>query len=69
MNNHQFQLVRTDDYLGLSEPQATAIAEDAGYRVRVTAREGNHFAVTRDLREDRMNFELSAHQVVRAYIG
>ncbi|OHU47320.1 hypothetical protein BKG82_27090 [Mycobacteroides chelonae] len=61
--------VSTEDYVGLSESEATAKAEDAGYQVRITARDENHYVVTRDFRETRLNFELRHDQIVRAYVG
>ena len=43
-------------YVGRGEAVATRKAEMDGYQVRVTARDGEYFACTRDLRADRMNF-------------
>lgn len=58
-----------DTYIGLTEDEATAQAINNGYHVRITSRDGNYFAVTRDYRADRINFTLQAQFVTQASVG
>lgn len=48
---------------------AAALAEASGYEARVISIDGEGQAVTQDLREDRMNFELEADVVVGCTVG
>ena len=58
-----------DSYKGLGEAAATERAAGDGYVVRVTCRDGHHFPVTRDYREDRVNFSVEAGLVASAQVG
>lgn len=59
-----------DDFVGMMEDEATVEAYNEGFDVvRITKRDGQHFAVTRDLRTDRMNFNVENNVVVAASVG
>ncbi len=55
--------------VGLSESSATRLAQRNGFRVRVVARDGRNFPVTRDFRRDRVNLSIVRGRVIRATIG
>ena len=48
---------------------AAALAEASGYEARVVSIDGEAQAVTKDLREDRMNFEVEADIVTGCTVG
>jgi hypothetical protein len=54
---------------GLGESDAQVAAEVRGLIVRVVARDGEYFAVTKDYRTDRVNFEIVKGVVVKVSIG
>lgn len=56
------------EYVGLGEAEATERAEDDGLQVRVVGRDGECFAVTMDIRDDRVNFEVADDVVIAAAI-
>jgi hypothetical protein len=56
------------EYVGLTEAEATERAEGQGYSVRVVGEDGECFAITMDLRDDRVNLELADGVVVAAAI-
>lgn len=58
-----------DGLTGIGEADATAVAQDRGLFVRVVARDGEWFAVTKDYRYDRVNFVIENGVVVEASIG
>jgi hypothetical protein len=53
-------------FVGLTEEEAYDLAATQGLTVRVVGRDGECFAVTLDLRDDRINLELVAGVVVGA---
>ncbi len=59
----------TANYLGKAEDEATVLAMDDGYLVRVTRRDDRYFIVTMDYRTDRVNFKIDAGIVTKADIG
>ena len=59
----------TEEYLGLSEQEAEALAQDQDHTIRVAARDGECFALTMDYREDRVNIYLEDDSVVAATQG
>lgn len=63
----------SDDFLGelngLDETDATAIVTDQGLTVRIVARDGEYYAVTKDYRTDRINFSIENGVVVKATVG
>jgi len=63
------ELPPAPDVVGLTEAEATAVAEQLGYTVRVVARDGEAYMVTRDLRWDRVNLVIEAGVVTDAYMG
>jgi hypothetical protein len=63
------QALTDDDFVGLKEAEARTAAEEEGYRVRITARDGEHFMVTMDYCTDRINFNIENNIVVCASIG
>lgn len=56
------------EYLGLDEVAATALADEQGLDVREVGRDGECFAITMDLRPDRINLEYVDGLVVGAAI-
>ena len=58
-----------DGLTGLSESDAGAAAGELGLTVRVVARDGEYFPVTKDYRTDRVNFVVEDGVVVEAKIG
>lgn len=59
----------TDDIVGLVEDEARKAAAEEGFTVRITRRDGESFVVTRDLRADRVNFNIENGVVVCASVG
>ena len=49
--------------------QAEEKADEEGLQVREVGRDGECFAITMDLRQDRVNIEVVGDMVVGAYIG
>lgn len=58
-----------DGLTGRDEAEAAAIARDRGLLVRIVARDGEWFPVTKDYRFDRVNFVIENGVVVQASIG
>lgn len=48
----------TDDYLGLTETNATTKATEKGHTYRVVAKDGEYYAVTMDYQPSRLNFSI-----------
>ena len=63
------QLPPVPDVVGLTEAAATVMVEQLGFTLRVVARDGETFMVTRDYRSDRVNVMVVAGVVTDAYIG
>ena len=63
------QLPPVPDVVGLTEAAATVMVEQLGFTLRVVARDGETFMVTRDFRSDRVNVVVVAGVVTDAYIG
>lgn len=61
--------MNANPYKGLSEEVAKEHAQEDGYAVRITSRDGHHFIVTRDYREDRVNFDVVDGLVISAHMG
>jgi hypothetical protein len=61
-----------DEYLGLTLDEATALAEGEGFSVRVVGEDAEEpedcYAVTLDLRDDRVNLELADGLVIAAAV-
>lgn len=55
--------------VGASEAEAKAIAQDAGFAVRVTSRDNAKFPSTMDYREDRLNLAVEDGIVKSATVG
>ncbi len=55
--------------VGVGETNAAAVAAEQGFTVRVVARDGEWFPVTKDYREDRINIVIEDGIVVRAFVG
>ena len=53
----------------MGESDAQVAAGERGLTVRVVARDGEYFAVTKDYRTDRVNFVINDGVVVKATIG
>lgn len=58
-----------DFCIGRSEAAAYELAQDAGYRVRITNRDKTPMVVTRDYDVKRVNFEVRQHIVVSWHLG
>ncbi|MGA9278649.1 hypothetical protein [Ilumatobacter sp.] len=54
------------EYVGLDEADAQAAADSDGLDLRVVGEDGECFAITMDVREDRVNIELVDGVVVAA---
>lgn len=59
----------TGGLVGLGETGAAAAAAELGFTVRIVARDGEWFPVTKDYREDRINIVVENGAVVRAFVG
>jgi len=59
----------TDVLVGVGETNAATAAAEQGFTVRVVARDGEWFPVTKDYREDRINIVIEDGIVVRAFVG
>jgi hypothetical protein len=57
------------DLVGMVEAEARIAAAEEGVTVRIIARDGNYRVVTRDYREDRVNFKIEVGVVTEADIG
>lgn len=57
-----------DEYVGLSEGEATDLAAEQGLDVREVGRDSECFAITMDLRDDRVNLEFADDVVIAAAI-
>ncbi|MBK1832529.1 hypothetical protein [Roseibacillus ishigakijimensis] len=53
-------------FLGLTEQEANSRAQQLGLQARVTRRDGQSFIITKELRPDRINFEIDRNQVTKA---
>lgn len=58
-----------DALVGLTETEATKLAEENGWQVRVAARDGETFPLTMDYREDRVNLTIVDAVVTEVLIG
>jgi hypothetical protein len=59
-----------DDFVGMMEDEATVEAYNEGFCVvRIVARDGLHYPVTRDYRTDRVNFKVENSVVVQTSVG
>lgn len=63
------EIVDVSRFVGMELEEATKLAEQKGLLTRVTARDGETFMVTADLRTDRVNFTVVKDQVMTADIG
>jgi hypothetical protein len=54
------------EYVGLTLEDAEALAEENGLTLRVVGEDGECFAITMDLRDDRVNVELADGVVIAA---
>lgn len=59
----------TGGLIGLGETNAAAAAAELGFTVRIVARDGEWFPVTKDYREDRINIVIENGTVARAFVG
>jgi hypothetical protein len=55
--------------VGKTVEEARRIAEEKGYRFRITVEDGKSHIVTADYRTDRVNVEVAAGKVALADIG
>lgn len=55
--------------VGMTEADAMALIESVGWTSRISARDGEYFALTMDLRMDRVNLEIADGLVTVATIG
>lgn len=56
------------DVIGMEEKAAVAYIEEAGYRARVVARDGENFIVTDDYDQNRINLQVEQGRVVHAEV-
>ena len=64
-----FGMITESRFVGKTETEASAIAENDGFEVRIVERDGNSFMVTHDFRNDRINFRLRNDIVIGAHGG
>lgn len=57
------------DFVGLSEKEATSLAEKREIKHRVTERDGQPLPATRDYRLDRVSFSIKAGKVISVSRG
>lgn len=62
-------MMNLNDLLGLPEDKAVSLAGEHGFDVRITRRDGNYIAVTRDYRTDRINLWIELGKVTSAHVG
>jgi hypothetical protein len=55
--------------VGMTEDEAISVIEEQGWTSRISARDGEYFALTMDLRADRVNLEIVDGVVTVATIG
>jgi hypothetical protein len=58
-----------DTLINLTEEEATNKANENGYYVRVTQRDGKDYMITCDFRIDRINFHIENGFVIEATTG
>lgn len=63
------QTGKYDYLLGRTESVAYELAQDEGFVVRITRRDDAYMVCTRDVRADRINFEVTGNLVVAWSIG
>jgi hypothetical protein len=56
-------------FVGLTEEGARKLASEHFAEFRVVSRDGNHYIVTRDYNEDRINVAIDNGKVTSAHIG
>lgn len=57
------------EVLGLTEIEAVAKVQAAGFVARVVEKNGEYFMVTQDIRTNRVNLSITEGVVTRAIIG
>ena len=57
------------EFVGLAESEARDLAADRGLHVRIAGRDGESFALSMDLRTNRVNFVIREGTVDDAFIG
>ena len=58
-----------DSLIGLTEDEATKVAAERGWAVRVAMRDGEPFMLTMDYRQDRVNITVVNNLVTSVVIG
>lgn len=64
-----FGMITEKDFLGKTLEEATEIAINDGYIVRVTERDGDAFILTMDIKVNRLNFRVNKNIIVGLYVG
>ncbi len=64
-----FGLITEKDYLGKELEIATKFAEDGGFTVRITEKDGTSHMHTMEFRQDRINFRVRNNIIIGVYGG
>lgn len=59
----------TAQYGGYTQAEATEYAEEDGFRVRITSRDGVGYMGTSDVDPCRLNLDIAKDRVERAFVG
>lgn len=55
--------------VGMTYEGAKSVAAKEGLRPRLCRQDDNSYSVTMDMRDDRVNFEVDAGRITKAYLG
>lgn len=58
-----------ESLIGLTKEEGTKLCLDNDYKVRITREDSNNYAITLDLRFDRINLELDNGIITKCDIG
>ena len=64
-----FGIITEKEYVGKTQAEATKMAEDAGFIVRIVEKDGSASILSMDARNDRINFRLRNNIVIGVYGG
>lgn len=61
--------IKKIDYVGKYKKDAEAFASSQGLTTRTSSEDGKHFVLTRDVQDNRLNFEVEDGVVVAVNVG
>lgn len=62
-------MIFVKDLVGMKEVEAIKKLGDLGVKIRIVSRDGEHFIVTRDFKNDRVNLSIENGKVSKADVG